>query len=122
MNEMLKHLCMGEAGAIDFLERTLEAKNLVNELTGLAQCNDFAKLMSTAYSALDEILSPICLKCNVKAQRFITSPAQLFDPDMANYPGGSSLSWTGEWYCPQCRKVVAYGEKWWVQTSDETGE
>ncbi|GAG97729.1 unnamed protein product, partial [marine sediment metagenome] len=27
-----------------------------------------------------------------------------------------------EWYCPQCRKVVAYGEKWWVQTSDETGD
>jgi len=113
MNKMLNHLCMGEKEAMSFLDRALEAKNIVNELTGLAQSAGLYKQFASAYSILDEILSPLCPDCDVKAKKFITSPARLFDPDMANYPGGSSLSWSGEWYCPKCRHIVAFGETWW---------
>lgn len=113
MNESLAHLCMGEKEAVDFLERTLEAKNIVNELSGLAQSAGLNKQFSSVYTTLSEILSPLCPDCKVRAQRFITSPAQLFDPDLANYPGGTVRSWTGEWFCPECRRNVAYGERWW---------
>ena len=113
MNEKLIHLCMGEKETMDFLERTLKAKNIVNELSGLAQSARLNKQFSSVYITLSEILSPLCSDCKVRAQKFITSPAELFDPDMANYPGGTSRSWTGEWFCPECRRIVAYEETWW---------
>ena len=113
---------MGETEAIVFLEKTLNAKKIVNELTGDAQTDELHKLLSSAYDALDEILSPLCPTCGTRSKRFITSPAKLFDPDMANYPGGTRLSWTGDWFCPECRRTVAYGEKWWLPNSEGTSQ
>lgn len=109
----LTHLCMGSKEATDFLEKILEAKTVVNELTGLAQTPKIYKQLATVYSTLNDILAPLCPNCEVKAQKFITSPTQLYDPDMANYLGGSRSYWSGEWACPKCGSVVAYGEPWW---------
>ena len=117
MDEKLKHLCMEGHEAIEFLENALRAKEIVNELTGLAQTRSISEMLSRAYHALDEVLSPRCPDCLTIARRFVTSPAQLFDPDMASFPGGSTTSWTGEWFCNNCRRVIAYGENWWIQTS-----
>lgn len=53
--------------------------------------------------------APMCTDCGVKGEKFITSPARLhvepeawgeLDP-MAFVP-----YWTGEWYCPKCKKVL----------------
>lgn len=106
-------LSMSEASAVEFLERTFEAKQIVNSLTGWAQTSETYQLLSNAYKELDELLSPICPECNVKAKRVITSAAELYDPELAQYPGGTTRYWTGEWYCPECRHLVAVGEKWW---------
>ena len=120
MTPLLDSFCMGEDEAISFLEETLKAQNIINELTGLAQSAGLYKQFSNVYNILDEILSPYCPDCEVKAKKFITSPAQLFDSDMANYPSGSSLSWTGEWFCPKCRHTIAFGKEWWRNLGGST--
>jgi len=98
---------------VKYLEKLHEARVKVNELTGMAHDGEEWKLLSEAYEILDRLLSPVCRECKVRARRFITSPAQLYDPAMAELPGGSRSYWTGEWFCPQCRHMVAHGEKWW---------
>lgn len=110
-----KHLCMDEKYAVNFLEKVSEAKDIINKLTGIAQTDEAYKPLSKAYRELDKLLSPICPKCKVRAKRFITSPAQLYDPAMAEVEPMAAVSrWDGEWYCPKCRHLVAVGEKWWV--------
>lgn len=103
----------GEIMDKDYLEKVYEAFEKINELTGIAPTQEDQTLLSTAYNALDELLSPVCPECKVKAKRFITSPARLYDPAMAEVPGGTRIFWTGEWYCPKCQCIVAYGRKWW---------
>jgi len=98
---------------VEYLERLYEAKKRVNELTGIAPTKEDYDLLSKAYDCLDELLSPLCPDCNVRAKRFITSPAQLYDSAMAELPGGTTPFWTGQWYCPKCNHTVASGEKWW---------
>jgi len=95
----------------------LEAKEMVNELTVLAQTEETHRLLSRAYDVLDLILSPPCLKCKVKAKRLITSLARLYYPEIAELPGGTRTFWTGEWFCPECGSVVATGKRWWVGES-----
>ena len=113
ITEMTKILCMSEESAIDFLERVAEAKDKINELTGIAQTDETYKILSMCYSELENLLSPICSNCQVRAEKFITSPARLYDLAMAELPGGTRMSWTGEWFCPKCRHPVAYGNRWW---------
>jgi len=53
--------------------------------------------------------APTCLDCKVKAERFITTPAQLYDipsEDFPAYPGVIQPRWDGEWFCPRCRHLV----------------
>jgi len=53
---------------------------------------------------------PVCPDCGVKGIKFITSPARLYVepeawgelPPMAFVP-----RWTGEWYCPKCKKILS---------------
>jgi len=112
---MANHLGISREETTKFLEKALEAKKLVNELTGITWADGVKEHLDKAYRELDELLSPICSKCDVRAKRFITSSAQLYDPEIAQYPGGSSLYWTGEWYCPKCKHLVAVGERWWIR-------
>jgi hypothetical protein len=103
----------------DYLEKLYEAKELVNELTGTAleDCGfpEYAdESVSRIYHLLDGLLSPECPDCEITARRFVTSPAQLYDSAMAELPGGTISYWTGDWYCPKCRHIVAHGMKWWV--------
>jgi len=100
---------------IEYLEKLYKAKEKVNELTSIAQTREDFDLLSKAYDCLDELLSPFCPECNVKAKRFITSPARLYDPAMAELPRGTTPFWTGEWYCPKCHHIIAHGEKWWKE-------
>jgi len=102
---------------LEILERIWKIKKEINKLTGIADTKDECDLLGKAYDLLDELLSPICPNCNVRAKRFITSPAQLYDSAMAELPGGTRTYWTGEWYCPQCNRIVASGEKWWETTT-----
>jgi len=103
-----------DTAEVAYLEKLYEAREKVNALTGAAPTKEDQELLSKAYDALDELLSPTCRECNVKAKRFITSPAQLYDPAMAELPGGTTSFWTGDWYCPKCNHTVAHGEKWWL--------
>ena len=103
---------------VEYFEKLYEAKQKVNELTSMVQTQEDYDELSKIYDFLDKLLSPTCPKCNVKAKRFITSPARLYDPAMAELPGGTRSFWTGEWYCPKCRCMVACGEKWWKMKSN----
>lgn len=103
----------------EYLEKLYEAKEKVNELTGIAPTEKDYKLLSKAYNALDKLLSPTCPKCNVRAKRCITSLARLYDPAMAELPGGTTPFWTGDWYCPKCRHTIAHGKKWWEKGKTE---
>jgi len=52
---------------------------------------------------------PICHECNVRAEMFITSPAALYGispEDRPAYRLCTVRSWTGEWFCPECRHFV----------------
>lgn len=98
---------------VEYLNKLHEAREKINELTGMAQTAEDYELLSHVYDLLDELLSPICTKCKAKAKKFITSPAQLYDPAMAEFPGGMRAFWSGEWYCPDCGSIVAIGDKWW---------
>lgn len=98
---------------VEYLEKLYEAREKVNELTGIAPTSDDYKLLSKAFDALDKLLSPICSKCLVRAKRFITSPNRLYDSAMAMLPGGTKTFWTGDWYCPSCQHIVGYGQTWW---------
>jgi len=124
MSECLKFFCMGEDETINFLEETLKAQEIINELTGKAQTKELLDLLSKAYDSLDEVLSPICPTCEIRAKKFITSPAQLYDSAMAELPGGTRRFWTKDWYCPKCRHIVASGQKWWdfIQSHESKGD
>lgn len=118
MKELIRianELSMSEEAAIEFLNKAFEARELINILTGWAQTGETSESLSNAYKELDQLLSPICSDCHIKAKRFITSPAQLYDPELAQYPRGNTLHWTGEWYCPKCHHLVAVGRKWWIR-------
>ncbi|MBA7668992.1 hypothetical protein ES703_77115 [subsurface metagenome] len=108
-----KHLSMSETEAVQFLEKGSEARELINSLTSRAQTSETWEALNEAYKALDRLLTPICPTCQVATKRFITSKAELYDPELAQYPGGTTRYWTGEWYCPQCRHLIAVGRKWW---------
>jgi hypothetical protein len=98
---------------IEYLEKLYEIKKQINALTGTAPTETDDMFLGEAYDAINELLSPVCEKCNVRAIKFITSAAALYDPAMAELPGGSTPYWTGEWTCPKCHRIVASGEKWW---------
>lgn len=121
IKEMSKVLCMDEKCTIEFLERVKEAKDKINELTGIAQTDETYKSLSKCYDELDALLSPICPDCKVRGKRFITSPARLYDQAMSELPGGTMTFWTGEWYCPKCRHTIASGDKWWEKARIEEG-
>jgi len=110
---MANYLAMGDESAVAFLDKVAEAKEIINELSGIAQTDETSQAINKVYEALDELLSPICPKCNSRAKRFITSAAQLYDPGMAELPGGTTPYWTGEWYCPKCHHLIAVGKRWW---------
>lgn len=116
VTQMANYLSMDEKSAIEFLEKVAKAKSIINILTGFAQTDEVYRPLSRVYKELDELLSPFCPECNIRAKRFITSDAQLYDPELAQYPGGTRRYWTGEWYCPKCHHLVAVGEKWWDQS------
>lgn len=116
VTQMANYLSMDEKSAVTFLEDVAKAKDIINTLTGFAQTDEVYGRLSRAYNELDELLSPLCPKCTIRAKRFITSPAEFYDPAMAELPGGTTRHWTGEWYCPQCRHIVAVGQTWWDQS------
>lgn len=47
----------------------------------------------------------ICKYCGVEMKKFITTSANLYDAEMGNFPGGSTPFWTGDWYCPKCKRL-----------------
>lgn len=98
---------------IEYFENLYEVRRKLDNLTEIAPTREDYKLLSQAYSCVDQLLSPICSKCGVRSRRFITTPAKLYDPALGELPGGNVSFWTGDWYCPKCRRVVASGEKWW---------
>lgn len=54
-------------------------------------------------------IAPTCLDCNVKTEKFIATPAQLYgvpDEDYPTYPFAFQPRWDGEWVCPKCRQLV----------------
>jgi len=110
---MVNELGFNEADTIEFLEKVFEAQRIINTLTGWTWADKTHEPLSHAYEELDKLLSPICSDCHVRADRFMTSPAELYDPGMAELPGGIIRRWTGEWYCPKCRHLVAVGPRWW---------
>jgi len=116
---MANNLSMSEEATIEFLDKAFEALELINILTGWAQTSEISESLSNAYKELDELLSPICSDCHIKAKRFITSQAKLYDPELAEYPGGNTSYWTGEWYCPKCHHLVAAGRKWWIRSEKD---
>lgn len=67
---------------------------------------------------------PICLQCGVKGVKVITSPANLYlEPEdrfeaAANYGVGILRSrWTGEYYCPKCRRGLGMGKPFIVKAT-----
>ena len=106
-------LCLSEKDALHFLEKVYAAREIVNMLSSWAQTPEVPEHLTNVYKGLDELLSPICPNCDIRARRFITSDANLYDPELAQYPGGTMRYWTGEWYCPKCEHLVAVGNKWW---------
>ena len=121
IEEMARVLCMSEESTINFLEQVAEVKDKINELTSWTQTEETYKSLCACYCELDKLVSPICPDCHVRVERFITSPARLYDPEMAELPGGTTMRWTGEWYCPKCRHPIAFGNRWW-DTKEERGK
>jgi len=116
VHEMANHLAAGEESAVEFLNAAFKTKGLVSKLTSMAQTSEMYITLRTVYDNLDDLLKPLCPECHVRAERFITSPAELYAPEMAELPYGATRRWMGEWYCPKCRHVVAVSEKWWAET------
>lgn len=53
--------------------------------------------------------APICPECGVKGKKFITSPARLYvvPEDWDDLEPMAFVSrWTGEYYCPKCRRIL----------------
>jgi len=111
---MADFLCMNQQDTVNFLGEVAKLNEELNKLTGIAPTPETYKTLSKACDELDKILSPICPKCGKRAKRFITSPARLYDPAMAELPGGTTTYWTGEWVCPRCRHPIAIGKEWWL--------
>jgi len=64
-------------------------------------------------------LAPTCLECKVEAKKFITTPAQLYGvptEDYPAYPSAFQPRWEGEWYCPECRRLVAAADPRKIKT------
>lgn len=53
---------------------------------------------------------PRCPDCRIQARKELTNRARLDDipvEDIGKYPGCLITIWTGAWFCPRCRRVVA---------------
>ena len=57
--------------------------------------------------------SPVCKKCGIPAEKFITTAAQLYgvpDEDYVAYPSAFKPRWDGEWVCLKCHQLVAVSD------------
>ena len=115
LRTMANKLCLNEKETLHFLEKVYAAREMINVISSWAQTSEVSERLTNVYRGLDELLFPICPNCNVKARQLITSNADLYDPELAQHPGGTMRYWTGEWYCPKCEHLVATGNKWWQQ-------
>jgi len=98
----------------DDLERLYEAKAVIEKLMDRVTDEEVWKLLDEASFRLGRALVPVCPRCMVRCEPFITSLADLYDPAMAqDAPNATTPFWTGEWYCPKCGRWVAAGECWW---------
>ena len=96
------------------LDELYEAKAVIDRLMDKVADEEVWELLDEASSRLGRALVPVCPRCMVRCEPFITSLADLYDPAMAqDHPNAAVPFWTGEWYCPKCHRWVAAGERWW---------